>query len=102
MFLTYLGASQDELAANVTLEQGKTLADGRGDVFRGLGTVPPHVVSAWDNVSSLSVVLVGFIYSSLDCALPPLSISLCLSPSLVFSLAFCVLLGGRGGLPLLH
>lgn len=28
---------QDALAANVTLEQGKTLADGKGDVFRGLG-----------------------------------------------------------------
>ena len=28
---------QDELAANVTLEQGKTLPDARGDVFRGLG-----------------------------------------------------------------
>ena len=28
---------QDELAANVTLEQGKTLADAHGDVFRGLG-----------------------------------------------------------------
>ena len=27
----------DELAACVTREQGKTLADGRGDVFRGLG-----------------------------------------------------------------
>eukprot|EP00887_Chlorella_sp_A99_P004270 scaffold15.g4270.t1 len=27
----------DELAASVTREQGKTLADGRGDVFRGLG-----------------------------------------------------------------
>lgn len=27
----------DELAQNVTLEQGKTLADARGDVFRGLG-----------------------------------------------------------------
>ena len=28
---------QDELAKNITLEQGKTLADARGDVFRGLG-----------------------------------------------------------------
>lgn len=28
---------QDELARSVTLEQGKTLADARGDVFRGLG-----------------------------------------------------------------
>lgn len=28
---------QDELAASVTREQGKTLADARGDVFRGLG-----------------------------------------------------------------
>ena len=29
--------AQDELARNVTLEQGKTLGDARGDVFRGLG-----------------------------------------------------------------
>jgi hypothetical protein len=28
---------QDELAKSVTYEQGKTLADARGDVFRGLG-----------------------------------------------------------------
>lgn len=27
----------DELAASMTREQGKTLADARGDVFRGLG-----------------------------------------------------------------
>ena len=30
-------APQDALARNVTLEQGKTLGDARGDVFRGLG-----------------------------------------------------------------
>ena len=30
-------APQDELARIVTLEQGKTLGDARGDVFRGLG-----------------------------------------------------------------
>jgi malonate-semialdehyde dehydrogenase (acetylating) / methylmalonate-semialdehyde dehydrogenase len=29
----------DELAAAVTLEQGKTLADAKGDVFRGLEVV---------------------------------------------------------------
>ncbi|KAK9856811.1 hypothetical protein WJX84_009835, partial [Apatococcus fuscideae] len=29
----------DELAANITLEQGKTLADAKGDVFRGLEVV---------------------------------------------------------------
>ena len=29
--------AQDALAANVTQEQGKTLADAKGDVFRGLG-----------------------------------------------------------------
>lgn len=28
---------QDALAYNVTQEQGKTLADAKGDVFRGLG-----------------------------------------------------------------
>eukprot|EP00898_Chlorokybus_atmophyticus_P003391 jgi/Chlat1/4052/Chrsp26S04103 len=31
--------NMDELAANVTMEQGKTLADARGDVFRGLEVV---------------------------------------------------------------
>ena len=35
---------QDELAANVTLEQGKTLPDARGDVFRGLGECPAVLV----------------------------------------------------------
>ena len=29
----------DPLAAIITLEQGKTLADARGDVFRGLEVV---------------------------------------------------------------
>ena len=29
-------ATTDELAASITREQGKTLADARGDVFRGL------------------------------------------------------------------
>ena len=28
---------QEKLALNVTTENGKTLADARGDVFRGLG-----------------------------------------------------------------
>ena len=27
----------DKLAENITIEQGKTLADAKGDVFRGLG-----------------------------------------------------------------
>ena len=30
----------EELAASITREQGKTLADARGDVFRGLGALP--------------------------------------------------------------
>lgn len=29
--------SQDKLALNITTEQGKTLKDAQGDVFRGLG-----------------------------------------------------------------
>lgn len=28
---------QDKLAMNITMEQGKTLKDAQGDVFRGLG-----------------------------------------------------------------
>lgn len=31
-------AHKDELAAAITTEQGKTIADAHGDVFRGLGT----------------------------------------------------------------
>lgn len=31
------GNLQDKLALNITLEQGKTLKDAQGDVFRGLG-----------------------------------------------------------------
>ncbi len=38
-------AWQGELAASVTLEQGKTLPDARGDVFRGLGEFPPRVAA---------------------------------------------------------
>ena len=30
-------AHMDDLAASITQEQGKTLADAKGDVFRGLG-----------------------------------------------------------------
>lgn len=35
---------QDALAANVTQEQGKTLADAKGDVFRGLGARLPQML----------------------------------------------------------
>jgi hypothetical protein len=38
-------AWQGELAASVTLEQGKTLPDARGDVFRGLGKFPPQMAA---------------------------------------------------------
>jgi hypothetical protein len=31
---------KDELALSVTMEQGKTIADAHGDVFRGLGAPP--------------------------------------------------------------
>ncbi len=33
---------QDSLAANITQEQGKTVADAKGDVFRGLGGCAAH------------------------------------------------------------
>lgn len=36
-FQELINRHMDELAASVTREQGKTLADARGDVFRGLG-----------------------------------------------------------------
>ena len=31
------------MAENITLEQGKTLGDSRGDVFRGLGAIPRSI-----------------------------------------------------------
>ena len=40
-----INSHMDDLAALVTREQGKTLADARGDVFRGLEVVE-HMVSA--------------------------------------------------------
>lgn len=33
----HLSLCQDKLALNITTEQGKTLKDAHGDVFRGLG-----------------------------------------------------------------
>lgn len=45
---------QDELAKSVTYEQGKTLADAKGDVFRGLGectNFPPDYFAASADVS---------------------------------------------------
>ena len=38
-------ANMDDLAANITTEQGKTLADARGDVFRGLEARPLSLTS---------------------------------------------------------
>ena len=35
---------QEALAQNVSLEQGKTVADAHGDVFRGLGEKHNHIV----------------------------------------------------------
>lgn len=37
--------SQDKLALNITTEQGKTLKDAQGDVFRGLGQFNINKVS---------------------------------------------------------
>ena len=65
-------ARQDDLARNVTLEQGKTLGDARGDVFRGLGAAPHASIKAicdlysfaasswcWLSNSMLGALLVG-------------------------------------------
>lgn len=38
-FQDLIRANMEELAENITKEQGKTLADARGDVFRGLEVV---------------------------------------------------------------
>jgi len=43
-------ANTDELAANITLENGKTLADARGDVFRG-----QEVVESACNIAALTM-----------------------------------------------
>ena len=40
-FQELINAHKDELALSVTMEQGKTIADAHGDVFRGLGAPPP-------------------------------------------------------------
>jgi len=54
---------QDELAANITLEQGKTIPDARGDVFRGLGEGAEHLCCqvtealARSRISSLGAAL---------------------------------------------
>ena len=45
---------QDDLAQNVSLEQGKTLPDARGDVFRGLGIQPAHAHSSAADACNLS------------------------------------------------
>ena len=42
----------DELARSITQEQGKTLADARGDVFRGLGAL-----ARWQLLPCLPAVL---------------------------------------------
>lgn len=36
-FQELINKHKDELALSVTMEQGKTIADAHGDVFRGLG-----------------------------------------------------------------
>ena len=63
---------QDELAANITEEQGKTLADAKGDVFRGLGE--------WGRPAALTSVT--------GCMLRCLAKSLAGSPLRVESLHF--------------
>lgn len=37
LILDFMYLFQDKLALNITTEQGKTLKDAQGDVFRGLG-----------------------------------------------------------------
>ena len=46
---------QDELAASITLEQGKTLPDARGDVFRGLGALLPAAATRPAQMLSLDL-----------------------------------------------
>jgi acyl-CoA reductase-like NAD-dependent aldehyde dehydrogenase len=36
-FQALINENMDALSENITIEQGKTLADAKGDVFRGLG-----------------------------------------------------------------
>lgn len=38
---------QDKLALNITMEQGKTLKDAQGDVFRGLGLQLPFITQVY-------------------------------------------------------
>jgi malonate-semialdehyde dehydrogenase (acetylating)/methylmalonate-semialdehyde dehydrogenase len=41
-FADLIRKHSDELAAAITLEQGKTISDAHGDVFRGLEVCPWH------------------------------------------------------------
>ena len=55
--------NMDELAANVTLEQGKTLPDARGDVFRGLEIVE----SACNAGTTTMGELISNVAKDIDC-----------------------------------
>lgn len=57
-FVSLIRENWDKLAASITLEQGKTFADAKGDVLRGLQVA---------EVSSLAIVALAVLTSSLDC-----------------------------------
>merc|ERR1719261_2101404 len=50
-FQALINENMDALAENITIEQGKTLADAKGDVFRGLEVV--------ENSCSMSTIMMG-------------------------------------------
>ncbi|GIL53861.1 hypothetical protein Vafri_9374 [Volvox africanus] len=62
-FQELIRANMDELARSVTAEQGKTLADARGDVFRGLEVVE----TACGIAPYLSGELVENVAGGIDC-----------------------------------
>lgn len=51
--LVIFACCQDKLAMNITAEQGKTLKDAQGDVFRGLGWFELHMLSYVSEFSSI-------------------------------------------------
>ena len=86
---SFLGL-QGALAANITLEQGKTLADGRGDVFRGLGASPSRMLASWGS-GRVAHRIHAHLHSSglsASCRQPTLNLS-----SFIFH-AFCMHRGG--------
>lgn len=56
-FQELINKHKDDLALSVTMEQGKTIADAHGDVFRGLGEAQHRTRVAMLNLCDTNNVL---------------------------------------------